>query len=124
MSILNDRARLLTLGTWAAMAFVSLIMLAGAFAKFTSNPQVVEGFQKLGTPGWFMLFIGASELAGAFGIWLRQTSMLAALGIGIIMVGAIYFHIVFSPLTSAIPAILVLAVCGYIVWRRGTGVIG
>ena len=59
-----------------------------------------------------------------FGIWFRRTSMYAAGGIAIIMVGAVYYHLMHTPVAEAIPAFVVLICCGLIVNRRGTGIIG
>ncbi|MEL7106670.1 MAG: DoxX family protein [Pseudomonadota bacterium] len=110
--------------TWAAMAIVTLVMLAGGVMKLTGNPLATASFAALGLPAWFALFIGVCEIAGAVGLWLRKTSMLAAIGIAIIMVGAVYYHIMHTPISEAIPAFVVLACCGLIISRKGGGVVG
>ena len=110
--------------TWAVMAFISLVMLSGGIMKLIGNEMVLASFATLGLPAWFGTFIGLCEVAGGIGIWLRRTSMLAAGGIAIIMLGAIYYHVMHTPLTEGIPAFLVLLGSGWIVSRRGTGVIG
>lgn len=109
---------------WAAMAIVTLVMLMGGVMKLTGNEMATASFAVLGLPAWFATFIGVCEIAGAVGIWLRRTSMLAAIGIAIIMVGAVYYHVVHTPVSEGIPAMVVLACCGLIISRRGTGVIG
>ncbi|MEM9261972.1 MAG: DoxX family protein [Pseudomonadota bacterium] len=108
---------------WVGMAIVSAIMIMGGTAKLTGNPMVLESFAQLGLPRWFATFIGVAEVAGAVGIWLRPTSRYAAAGIAIIMVGALYYHISFPPLSGGAPAAVILLICGYIVSRRGTGVV-
>ncbi|SMY05905.1 DoxX family protein [Flavimaricola marinus] len=110
--------------TWAAMAVVTLIMLMGGVMKLMGDPMATTSFGVLGLPAWFATFIGICEIAGGIGIWLRRTSMLAAIGIAIIMVGAIYYHVVHTPISEGIPAIVVLLCCGWIISRKGTGVIG
>lgn len=110
--------------TWAGMAIVSFVMLMGGAMKLMGNPMALDSFATLGLPGWFGTFIGVCEIAGAIGIWLRRTSMLAALGIAIIMVGAVYYHVMHTPLQEGIPALVVLLISLWIVSRRGTGVIG
>lgn len=109
---------------YVAMAIVSLVMLAGGSMKLMGNEMVLSSFATLGLPAWFGTFIGACEVAGAIGIWLRRTSLLAAIGIAIIMLGAIYYHVMHTPIAEGIPALVVLACCGLIISRRGTGVIG
>ncbi len=109
---------------WVAMAIVTLVMLMGGIMKLTGNPMATTSFSVLGLPAIFGTFIGVCEVAGAIGIWLRKTSMLAASGIAIIMLGAIYYHVMHTPLAEGIPAFVVLLCCALIISRRGTGVIG
>ena len=110
--------------TWAAMAVVSFVMIAGGVMKLTGNPMATASFVTLGLPAWFATFIGVCEITGAFGIWVRRTSMLAAMGIAAIMVGAVYYHVVHTPIAEGIPAMVVLVLSAWIISRKGTGVIG
>ena len=110
--------------TWIAMAIVTLIMLMGGVMKLTGNEMATASFGVLGLPAWFATFIGVCELAGAVGLWLRRTSMLAAMGIAVIMVGAVYYHVMHTPIAEGVPAIVVLLCCGWIISRKGGGVIG
>lgn len=110
--------------TWIAMGIVTLVMLMGGVMKLTGNEMATASFAVLGLPAVFGTFIGLCELAGAVGLWLRRTSMLAAIGIAIIMVGAVYYHVVHTPIAEGVPAIVVLLCCGWIISRRGGGVIG
>ena len=109
---------------WAAMAIATLIMLMGGTLKLTGNPLATASFATLGLPVVFGTFIGVCEIAGAIGLWLRRTSMLAAIGIAIIMVGAIYYHIMHTPIYEGTAAFVVLICCVWIISRRGGGVIG
>lgn len=109
---------------WAAMAIVTVVMLLGGVMKLSGNPVALQSFADLGLPSWFGTFIGVCEIAGAIGLWLRRTSMLAAMGIAVIMVGALYYHISFPPLSAGVPAAVVLVCSLYIISRRGGGVIG
>lgn len=109
---------------WAAMAVVTLIMLMGGVMKLTGNEKATASFAVLGLPAIFATFIGVCEIAGAIGLWHRKTSVLAATGIAIIMLGAIYYHVVHTPFAEGIPAIIVLLCCGFIISRKGGGIIG
>lgn len=109
---------------WAAMVVVTLVMLMGGLMKLTGNPIATASFSALGLPSVFATFIGVCEIAGAIGIWLRKTSLLAAIGISLIMLGAVYYHIMHTPLVEGIAAMVVLACCALIISRKGTGVIG
>lgn len=110
--------------TWAAMAVITLVMLMGGAMKLTGQEMALKSFADLGLPGWFATFIGVCEIAGAIGLWLRPTSRLAALGIGAIMLGALYYHVTFPPVEAGVPALVVLLCCGWVVYRKGGGVVG
>ena len=103
---------------WVALGLVTLVMLMGGIGKLSGNPMMHQSFEMLGLPSWFGYFIGACEVAGAIGIWLPRLSALAAAGISIIMVGAIYFHVTMTPIAQALPALVVLLLCLYIIARR------
>ncbi len=109
---------------WIAMAVVTLIVMAGGVMKITGNPAATASFTVLGLPTAFATFIGVCEIAGGIGIWLRKTSMLAAIGLGIIMIGALYYHVMHTPIVEGIAAFSVFLCCLLIVARKGTGVIG
>jgi hypothetical protein len=110
--------------TWAAMAVLTLIVGSAGIAKLTGVTMVHESFAVLGLPAWFGYFIGTCEVAGAIGIWLRRTSLLAALGLAIILVGALYYHVTHTPIAQGTPAFVALLCSGWIISRRGTGVLG
>ena len=103
---------------WAASGVVTLVMAMGGIGKLSGSEMMHASFATLGLPGWFGYFIGVCEVAGAIGIWIPRLSALAALGISIIMLGAIYFHIAHTPIAQAIPALVVLICCGYIFTQR------
>ena len=103
---------------WFAISLVALILLAAGGAKLAGIPEVHKSFAVLGLPSWFGYFIGACEVAGAIGLFIRPLSALAAIGISIIMLGAIYFHIYYTPLAQGVPALIVLALCAYIFTQR------
>lgn len=92
-------------GTWIMIVLLSAMMLMGGVMKLMGNPMVHESFATMGLPGWFGYFIGLAEVAGAIGLYLRFTSAWAAMGLLIIMLGAVYYHLVFS-VPSAIPALV------------------
>ena len=102
----------------AAQILVALIIFAGGMSKLIGLPAAQQSFITLGLPMWFGYFIGIAEVSGAIGVFIRKLSALAAAGIAIIMVGAIYYHVAHTPLAQAIPATLVLICCGVIFSKR------
>ena len=101
---------------WIAIALVVLYVGAGGLAKLASVPYVHSSFPKLGLPAWFGYFIGVCEVLGCIALFIRPLRALAALGIAIIMVGATYYHAVYTPVFQAAPAFILLILSAYIFW--------
>jgi putative oxidoreductase len=99
---------------WTAIALVALYVGAGGIAKLAEVPYVHSSFPKLGLPGWFGYFIGVCEVLGSVALLIRPFRALAAVGIGIVMVGATYYHGVYTPVAQAAPAFVLTILCAYI----------
>ena len=102
--------------------FIFFILPAIAFAaagagKLMGVPIMHQSFATMGLPSWFGYFIGACELAGAVGLLLLQTRKLAASGLVVIMLGAVYFHVAYSE-PSPVPAIVLLALLALTIWWK------
>jgi putative oxidoreductase len=110
------RSKIRTYALWIAIALVVLYVGAGGAAKLAGVPYVHSSFPKLGLPHWFGYFIGACEVLGCIALFIRPLRALAALGIGIIMVGATYYHVTYTPVFQAAPAFVLLILSAYIFW--------
>jgi putative oxidoreductase len=108
-------------GLFAAIGIVVLILLAAGSAKLAGVPVMHKSFAVLGLPIWFGYFIAVCEVAGAIGLFIRPVSALAAACISAIMLGALYYHTVHTPLAEGIPALVVLLLCAYIFSQRRVG---
>ena len=91
-----------------ARGLIVLVLLAGGAAKLAGVPELHESFNILGLPAWFGYFIGACEIAGAVGLFIRPLCAIAAAGIAIIMAGGVYFHVMYTPVAEGMPALVVL----------------
>ena len=105
-------------GVLIASAVLALIVGAAGIAKLKGVPMVHQSFAVLGLPFWFGYFIGAAEVAGAVGLFIHRLSGHAALGLAIIGVGVVYFHLVNTPISQGVPAIVVLLLASFIVVKR------
>lgn len=106
------------LSVWIAIVLVTLYVGAGGVAKLAGVPYVHSSFPKLGLPPWFGYFIGVCEVLGPIALFIRPLSAWAAAGIGIIMIGATYYHATYTPLAQAAPAFVLMLLSFYIVWKR------
>jgi putative oxidoreductase len=100
-----------------AISLVALYVGAAGVAKLAGVPYVHSSFPKMGLPGWFGYFIGACEVLGPIGLSIRPLRALAAVGIAIIMIGATYYHAVYTPVVQAAPALVLTVLCVYIFFK-------
>lgn len=107
-----------TIMMWISLGLASLAFAAAGAAKLAGIEAVHASFAIMGLPVWFGYFIGLCELAGAFGLWLRRTSPYASAGLFIIMLGAIFFHLVYEAFPNAIPAIVLAVLTAFIFLTR------
>ncbi|NJL31822.1 MAG: DoxX family protein [Phycisphaerales bacterium] len=75
-----------------------------------------EEFEAYGLPVWFMYAVGALKITLALmllaGIWIEVLVLPAAMGMAVLMAGAICMHIkVKDAPKKALPATVVLALC-------------
>jgi uncharacterized membrane protein YphA (DoxX/SURF4 family) len=78
-----------------------------------SAKNMQEEFSNYGLPKWFMLLIGFLKVTFALlllvGIWFPFFVKPAALGIAVLMIGAIAMHIIIKdPLKKSLPAFIML----------------
>lgn len=108
-------------GVLIASVVLALIVGAAGIAKLMGVPMVHQSFAILGLPSWFGYFIGAAEVAGAVGLFIPKLSRLAAFGLAIIGAGAVYFHIMHTPISAGVPAIVAFALAAFVALKgRGT----
>ena len=105
---------------WAVIGLMSLAFAVAGIAKLMGVPELHATFAKIGMPAWFGYFIGACEVAGAIGVYLRKLSALAAAGLAIIMIGAVGYHVTYDPLEKAVPALVLLIIADLVVAKRRT----
>jgi putative oxidoreductase len=106
------------IGPLILIGLTALAFAVSGFGKLSGSQMMHMPFAKLGLPEWFGYFIGTCEIAGAIALWFRRLSALAAAGLAIIMIGAVYFHIMYA-LSTIGPALILLILSILIfTWRR------
>jgi hypothetical protein len=78
-----------------------------------------EEFEVYGLPPWFVGFVGAVKLLFASlllaAIWLPALTRPAAIGMGLLMLGAVAMHVrVKDPPKKSLPAFTVLVLCLFV----------
>ena len=101
--------RALNITLWVVQILLAaLFAFAGINKLLALQPEVVEGFTKIGLGQWFRYLTGGLELAGAIGLLIPRLSGLAALGLAGVMVGAVFAHVLALPpvALAIVPAVL------------------
>ncbi|MBJ7536720.1 DoxX family protein [Marinomonas transparens] len=104
-------------GLWAIMALTALAFIAGGVGKLMGVPMMHQSFATLGLPVFFGYFIGVCEISGAIGLFIKKLSSLAAAGLALIMIGAMYYHAVYDQ-ANFIPAALLFVFAIIIFFAR------
>lgn len=102
---------------WIAIALGVVAYAAVGTLQALGVEQMRQSFEHFNLPLWFMTFIGVCQVAGAIGLLIRRLSALAALGLAIIMLGAIYIHLTHDPVQMAAPAVLLVLML-FVAWQR------
>jgi uncharacterized membrane protein YphA (DoxX/SURF4 family) len=108
---------------WILQVLLAVAFIMSGFKKLSDLDNTVKMFGSMGLPGWFAAFIGGAELLGGVGLLIPRTVRPAALGLIIIMIGAVVMHATKIPggIANGVPAIVMLALLAVIlVLRRPT----
>lgn len=81
-----------------------------------SAENMKEEFEVYGLPTWFMWGVGFFKILFAVlliaGVWVPSVTLPAAIGMALLMLGAVSMHIkVQDPLKKALPAFSLLVLC-------------
>ena len=66
--------------------------LAGTVKVFRAKPMV-EQFKEFGLPDFMVVVVGALEVLGAIGLLIPSLTLYAAIGLALLMIGAVYNHL-------------------------------
>jgi putative oxidoreductase len=115
-----------TIALWVLRIVLGLAFLAAGASKLTGAPAMVAMFAKIGFGQWFRILTGLLEVAGAIGLFVPRFAVYAASMLGVVMVGAIGFHLTILGGNPA-PPIVLLLLATLIVWlsnRSQSGIQG
>ncbi|HEV7682174.1 MAG TPA: DoxX family protein [Pyrinomonadaceae bacterium] len=113
---------------WILQVLLALMFLfAGGTKLYYSAEQMaaMSPPNSVVLPGLFIKFIGVCELLGALGLILpgllrirRGLTPLAAIGLLIIMIGAVVVSIIGPGVATAVPALVIGLLCAFVVYGR------
>lgn len=77
---------------WILQGLAALAFIGSGANKFLHLPETVRMFGSMGMPGWFTYLIAGAEVLGGIGLLVPRFTRLAAAGLLIIMIGAVFLH--------------------------------
>jgi len=107
-----------TIALWIIQIMVAGLFIMMGMGKLTGDPEVVANFTRWGMPDKMYLVIGFFEVLGAVGLLIPRLAGLAAVGLILIMGGAVFTHLTHHEMGMAIVPLMVLIFLGVIVYLR------
>lgn len=114
---------------WIIQILLALLFLFSGGIKLVIPPDKLQAQAPPGAihfPGWFLIFIGVCEVLGALGLVLpgvtrirQELTTLAALGLTIIMIGAVVTVTMGQGIKDAIVPFVVGLLCAFVAYERG-----
>jgi len=107
------------MSSWSIFSFALRVPLAAfffwlAYKSLSGDAQVAGDFERWGYSRAFLYGIGAAQAVGGLALLPPQTCFTGALLLSGVLLGAIYTHLRFDPLASALTPTLFLAALGTI----------
>ena len=105
---------------WVLQVLLGLAFIASGFNKLRDLPATITMFTGIGLPTVLAYVIGGAELLGGIGLLIPRFTRLAAMGLVIIMIGAVFMHATKIPggLAGGVLAIVLLVLLGVLLWLR------
>ena len=113
---------------WITQIVLALLFLFAGGTKLVLSSETLASMgspNQVVLPVWFIRFIGVAEVLGALGLILpgalrrqQHLTALAALGLTIIMIGAVVVTIIGDGLKMAIMPLVVGLLCGLVAYAR------
>ncbi len=113
---------------WIIQILLALVFLFAGGTKLVLSTETMASMSPPNAimfPGWFLKFIGLCEVLGALGLVLpgllrkqQHLTAWAALGLTIIMIGAVVVTIMGPGVTMAISPLVVGLLCAFVAYGR------
>ena len=112
-----NRGRAANVALWALRALLAVLFAMAGSAKVFGDPAMVEMFATIGVGQWFRYAIGALEVSGAGGVLVPRLSGPAALGLVLLMAGAVLTNLFVLGASPLLPVGLLVA-GAVVAWGR------
>lgn len=107
-----------TIASWIIQILIAGLFLMMGSQKLMSDPETVANFTRWGMPDKIYLVIGFFETLGAIGLLIPRVAGLAAVGLILVMGGALFTHLTHNEMGMAMLPLVVMILLGVIVYLR------
>ena len=104
------------IAVWVVCVLLALEYAFAGIPKVMGQEQAVQGFHQAGYSDGFRLFIGSAELAGAVGLLVPRLRFWAAVGLMLVMIGAVVTHARMHDMAHAAPAVISFVLLASVAW--------
>jgi uncharacterized membrane protein YphA (DoxX/SURF4 family) len=102
---------------WIATGMLAILFLTAGGAKFIGLMN--DEFKAWGYTADFAVMIGILEILGAVSLMFKRVAGWAAVGLIVIMLGAVWTHAVHQEYVAMVSPIVVIAALAFVAWGRG-----
>lgn len=113
----NRIRRIVNASLWLAALISASVFFVAAVAKLSG--LMTAQFEAWGYGGHFAVVVGLIEFLGALGLLLPRTAGWAALGLSVVMLGAIGTYVVNGDHVAALLPAGMLGLLALVLWGRG-----
>jgi len=113
---------------WIIQILLALLFLFAGGTKLFLSAETLQSMAppiSIIWPVWFPKFIGLCEVLGALGLILpgllrrqQYLTVLAAIGLTILMIGAVVTTVMSLGAAAAVPPLIVGLLCAFVAWGR------
>jgi uncharacterized membrane protein YphA (DoxX/SURF4 family) len=103
---------------WTVSILLCALFLFAGIPKLLQPAKIGPMFVQYGYAAWFATFIGICEVLGAIGLLVQRVAALAAAGLSIIMVGAVYTLVSHHEAKQAITPLVVFVLLIMVSYTR------
>lgn len=105
---------------WVLQVLLGLAFIASGLKKFTDMAGTLAMFSGIGLPGILAYVVAGAEVLGGIGLLVPRFTRPAALGLLVVMLGAVVMHATKIPggLANGVPALVLLVLLAVVFWLR------
>ena len=107
---------------WFLQVIMGLEFILAGQAKFTRAEVWQRQFREWGYPDHVYLIIGGLELLGAVLIFFPKLASKAAIGLGVIMIGAVVTHGIYGEWSRVMVTLILAALLFVVFWLRRSAI--